>query len=481
MPVQFKCQECDSPLKAPDAARGKLIACKSCGAKVRVPGGKKKAPPKKRPPKRKSDDDFLSGSVDAEDRRFTVCQKCGEQYQGNDPICPYCGYDHESRSLTKEARRRELKKTGRLDQGEFFETAKGTSLKYLFDQVPFALRSGLYVLLPGLCAIASFFLVLYNGNTPPKVFFGFLATVFSLATVGWLFTLAQVVTRSTLEGQEKLKRVSYDFFSAAADGVSFISLQVAYLFPASLAMVGAYLYGEDMHGLGIGLMLLGPILMAPFYPLILAHLAMPVNWPAWLFTKALGLFGKVSGASMYWVLFTFVALLPATIATGVTVGVFGEDVSTVMTELTYNGKLAYEQYLASRGEGQAPPGEPLEVQYELLIAPGIITAFALFYTGFAWLYPSRIIGLMAMYFKRDLELIQEKKEREYVAKERRIDDDGNVVVSRGGGGAGMVILIRIGGTIMFYVVVAVSSYFISGGEYILVPRPVAALMGLIEE
>lgn len=423
MAVQFRCRECETPLKAPDKARGKVMTCKSCGTKNKVPAGGGAKPAKKGAPKKpRSETDFLSGPLDAEDRSVTVCQECGEQYQGDDPVCPYCGFDQEAGQLTKEAKRRELRKKGRLDPSEYFEIAKKDGLTYLFNQVPFAMKSGgLYVLLPGLLAVASAMMVIYNGRTPPKIFWGFLTFVFAMGAIGWLLTLSQIVVRATIAGQEKLKRVHYGFFQSAADGISLLALQVAYLVPISLAMVGAYLYSEDNHVLGIALCLLGPVLMMPFYPVIFAHLSMPVSSPAWIFTKTLGIFGKVAGAAFYWAGFTTLAMLPAIIGVGVMVGVFGSDITEVTENLDFNAKLAYEKYLAELGKADEPPEavEPKEVDLTLLIGPGIITTFSLFYVGFVWLYPARILGLMALYFKRPLELIEEKAEKKYVPKKRR--------------------------------------------------------------
>lgn len=479
MPIEFRCSDCKKPLRAPDKAAGKAMTCKACGTKNRIPAPRKKparAPVKK--PAGGVDEPVLSGDLAKEDARFTVCQKCGEQYLGDEPECPYCGFDQETGRYTKEAKRRELKKQGRLDKTEYFDVAKGEAASFVFRHAKLSARSGLFVLLPGIATILCGFLMIYNGKTPPKMFFGFLMCVFALGMIGWPLWLCQYVVRAKLNSEEKFDRVFYDFFQCCAEGVSFLSLQVTWLFPAMLAMVGAYLYGEDQHAVGLSLMIAGPVLMLPFYPVILSHLAMPVNWPAWLFTKGLQIWADVIAPSFYWVGFTLISMLPGLIMLGVAFGVFSQEINTFVADTDYNAKLAYEQYLADRGEAEAPAGEAREVDFEAIIAPLVITLVALYYIGFASMYPARILGWFALYYRRPLELIQEKKERKYVSRERKIDEDGNVVVTSSGP---PTVVIRLGGTVLFYVVANVITYFSTGGEYIILPRPVAVALGLFAD
>lgn len=440
MAIQFRCRDCEGPLRAPDNAAGKVMTCKECGTKNRIPA--RKAKRKKAAPRKAGGSgggDLFAGDLSKEDTRVTVCQKCEEQYQGDEPVCPYCGWDHDTESYTKLARRRELKARGRVDTSEYFEMSKGEALGFVGKHWKLGLRSGTFVLVPGLLSLVFLFLVVFNGKTPPKMFFAFLATVFALGAIGWIAWIAQYLVRAKLDGDEKLDRISYDFFQCAAEGVSYLAIHVAWLLPAMLAMVGAYFYGEDQHGLGIGLMVAGPVLMLPFLPTIYAHLAMPVNWPGWLFTKGLQLWANVIAASFYWVGFTLLAMLPAGILFGVAFGVFSEDIGNFVDDIDYNAKLGYEKYLASRGEADEPQGEYREVVWDSIIAPAVITVFGLYVLGFTAIYPARLLAWYAYYFRKPLELIQEKKEKKYVAKEREVDEDGNLVVVKKGGMEGIIV------------------------------------------
>jgi hypothetical protein len=476
MAVQFKCRGCEEVLKAPDAARGKVMTCKGCGTKNKIPEGKARAKsaakgtkgPRKPPPKPAGDVDLFAGDLSGEDTRYIVCQQCGEQFmdpgeEAEETTCPYCGFDYRSGTYTKEAKRGRIKARGKVDTTEFFDTAKGESLEFGKRHLSLAAKSGLYVMVPSLLGLWFAYLVVYNGKQPPKVFFGFLAAVFALMPIGWLMSLTYQTIEVTLAGKDVIKRPVYDMFQCAANGVTFFALQVAYLLPAMLAMIGAYLYGEDQHELGLGLICLGPVLMLPVYPVILAHLAMPVSWPAWVFTKAMQLWVNVVGASFYWVAFTLLALLPGLIGLGVAGGLFAEDVQAVMADVDYNAKLGYEKYLASRGEGEEPAGEYREPAYDLLIPPAVITLVSLYLVGLVWIYPARINGHMAYYFLKDLELIQEKAETKYVARERYVDEDG-ILRIKGAGDKGTGWIFAV---IMVGIIVLNACYYFATGNVLL--------------
>jgi hypothetical protein len=110
--------------------------------------------------------------------------------------------------------------------------------------------------------------------------------------------------------------------------------------------------------------------------------------------------------------------------------------------------------------------------------PAILLLVACAPFAFAAVFSMRTNGLLTYYFRPELALIAEEKEVKWEGKkEQELDEEGNPIESANVGAYAM----GIGGTILFYVIANVILYFATGGEYLLLPRPIAQAMNLINE
>ncbi len=127
------------------------------------------------------------------------------------------------------------------------------------------------------------------------------------------------------------------------------------------------------------------------------------------------------------------------------------------------------------GEKKKPAWER-EVDMESAMVPVILLVLACAPFGFAAVFNMRTNGLLTYYYRPELQLIAEEKQVKWERKTKEeFDDEGNPMESSDVGKYAM----GIGGTILFYVVVNVIMYFATDGEYLLLPRPLAKAMNLV--
>jgi hypothetical protein len=285
-------------------------------------------------------------------------------------------------------------------------------------------------------------------------------------------------------------------------------------------------------GIVIGL---GYLLLLPLVPIGLAHMTMPVTWPGWVSPYCARTFFKVPGPTLYWMLFSLVAMLPY-IASSTVGGLVGrKDTEDVVNTVRFNSTLysaidelkaisedknretsagdqpqpldvphlrrlsglmadpaaqrlikpewipQVQTAMASAQAGQVPslgeiPG--IKFPFQKLILPAVFLVLNCATLAAGIVFCMRMNGLYVLYFKRHLDLISMTREKKYVAKEQKLDADGQPVPeSRIKAGK---IFAGIGGTILFYAIANGVLYFASGGQYILLPRPIAKALNLLK-
>ncbi|HUG90852.1 MAG TPA: hypothetical protein VML55_08470 [Planctomycetaceae bacterium] len=544
MPVKVRCGDCEEVLTLPDRARGKTVRCPHCEAPVKVPPAKSRSSPgRARKAAAAADDsedeDFLADlDLDRlEDRRARVCPRCGADVPEDEFECPRCFVDIRTGKIT-EKRRRKLERKG-PDPSEFYQTAWSDGWRFVQKNYMLAVRTFLYLALFLVPGFALLLLAIYFHQLPLKIFFSFLTLVANLAAPGWVWYLWLEVINATAQKKSKLKRVPFDFFLNVSLGLRVIGWQVVFGLPILLipAGVGGLLIANG-NALAGGIVIgLGYLLVLPLVPLAMAHMTMPVTWPGWVSPYCVRTFFKHPGPLLYWTLFSLIALLPF-IATSTAGGFLARtDTEDVMNTVRVNAAIASAKTelagIAAAEKGQATsltdPRKPLNVPhverladivfapsaervvdpewreilrkavadaregrrpalgdkvsprefpFPKLILPGVFLVLNCAALAAGIVFCMRMNGLLVHYFKRDLDLITMTREKKYVSKEQKLDEAGQPIktseVNVGKWVAG------VGGLILFYAIANVIVYFASGGEYIILPRPVAQALNLIK-
>ena len=134
MPIRVQCEGCQTVLNVQDQAAGKVIKCRQCGERVKVPMASGTAPAKARAPRpaRKSQDpDDLFGDLDlrqAEDTKKKVCPGCTAPVEDGDIECPKCGVNIATGVLSERQRIKRERKGP--PPAEFYRSVWGNSWKF---------------------------------------------------------------------------------------------------------------------------------------------------------------------------------------------------------------------------------------------------------------------------------------------------------------------------------------------------------------
>jgi len=436
MPVKVRCPGCRKVLTAPDAARGKSLKCPECESPVKVPTGEVATSPggaststlnkPKAKPKTIEEDEGLLSRLDmsaAMDTGSSMCPKCGADIPEEAKECPKCGVDPLTGQLTKAAKRR--KSLRGVDPREFYKVFLKDAWQFTLDNFGMVLKTAGYFLLYSLIAGGCGFMVGWCTRTPPKAFWGFLATLAYLTIPGWWLYLTLEVIKLTTVKKNSTKDVKFDMFYSVAMGLTFIAWYISHaIFPPALLCL----------------------------PIALIHLAMPVTYKGWLFPLTLKIGVKhFPAVALYFI--TAIALgLPSMIASIVLQLVFGSQIQQVIAE--QNVRL-----LSPVAQG-------------VIITLGLV--LPLFY-AFHTLFMARVNGLIALYFKDTLELVTIVAEKQYKRKEVKLDKFGNPINSplqKYGPLVFALIGIVLAGNVI--------TYFATGGRHVLMPDSLARAMGILQ-
>ena len=453
MPVKVRCQSCEKVFAAPDAARGKLVKCPGCEAKVKVPAGdgakapgKSKAPTKK-PDKPQDDHDdhehaFKNLDLDkAEDENTRVCPKCGQEiYDEETYECPACGLNFET-GLTKE------KQKG-IDPKQFFRVALKSSKQFLLDHKPFAIRTGVYTLVYNLLFFFFAFMVSWCVSPPPRMFWFGLAVIAFMVPFGWVWFLNGEIIKLTMDKRDKLPRTNFDMFTCVALGIKFFVWLILMGAQLVLPVVGGFLIRQGMPIPGIALLGVTVLILFVMIPQVMVHMTMPVTTRGWLMHIQFKAWAKSIGVCLYWCGVTTVVLLPTLVPVGIAAAVSYKGLIQFSADMTHNYKANatlgadLEVFYAARNnpkKNEAPPVEPKaedpqyqsrKINWKSIIVPLVGLALSELMFGFSAVLAMRLNGLVGLYYKKHLKLTTMAKEVKWVAKNALPDDDPAVIKAK---------------------------------------------------
>ncbi|MEX0724798.1 MAG: hypothetical protein WD065_00930 [Planctomycetaceae bacterium] len=452
MPVKVRCPNCQKVIAAPDAAIGKAIRCPDCQEKIRVAApSATKAKPKPQAKPQSPEDHLLKIDLSKiEDEQVKFCVNCHAElpYIDEDDedaptgpvVCEKCGVDQETGKLSKKFER--IKKLKGVDPDLFHKNLRQSSSKYVQDNAMFGLRTSAYMLVTSNLCFFFFFMLLWCTNTPPKVFWGAWAFVAAMVTPGWTWFLTTVIVHATLEKQDVLKKVNFDFFLCGALGIKFLAWQFVFLLPFWAAAGGMWYFADMDPAICAIVVAAGVLLALPMFPIVMAHMSMPVTYPGWLPHKILPLFFRNAKACLHWAFWALLTGIPLLALWGVMGFLYFDDVEQFFSNVNRNtqiawGKMISEEMSASKLEKTDEQKELLELADRLkaqepatidetvtFVPLGIWMVSAIYY-GFFVMFNMRGIGLLTAVFKRELDLISMKKETKFVSKsekQRQRDD-----------------------------------------------------------
>lgn len=427
MPVKVRCPSCEKVLNAPDAARGKAVRCPKCKSKVKIPTGR----PKKPVAQAAAPDStaFLlnldAGSV--EDSRSQICPKCGGDVSDEDIDCPSCGVNIETGVMSEAMRHKRSAKAG--EARKFFQEMRSESWRFWKANTSLAFRTVVYLSLLSLVSFGCLYMVYWCVNAPPQTFWALCAFVFGVVCPGWILLLQIEIIRFSLDRKKKLKRINFDFFTSAALGVKML-LWMACTIGVVQIVTGTVAYfmlqsGQDIAAYAlIGLGCLPAVLV---FPIAASHMAMPVQYPAWMIHKLMMTFFRTWKGVVYWFVFVVATNIPALACFGVLGAVYSSDVKEFLDGTSYNQEVKVRRSKVERKKDEIIPdartqreldaaGTPTELQPSSLIVPGLLWLAGCTCFGLMNTFNMRSTGLYALYFRRDLDLIAREKETTYVSR-----------------------------------------------------------------
>lgn len=462
MPIKVRCGECQTVLNLPDAAAGKVAKCRSCGSRVRVPGGRRKTKAKASGggtrATEESPDDLLSGLDlrSVEDKKRRVCPGCAAPVHVDDIECPKCGVTIATGGLSE--RQKRLKERRGPPPEEFFAKVWGNSWTFLKKHWGYGVRTAAVWTLTLSMALSCLYAwvwyvdgrraelmeqaqqegieisgawmfilppkdgkIEYDNKTyrqkttiraphiaamqsPPSYFWAGMCVVFQLGFGGWAWTLATKIVELTMAGEKKIKRFHFDFFANLTMGFRFYFWPIILMVP--LLWIGGLVIGLGeplIGGIVTAVIVLTPIVL--FLPSAVVHMSQRYQYRAWLLTWMLRDFAVTIGASLYVaaMLVFLVLLIPLGAVAGV-VATWGQ----LYPWLQGQEEVALEWLganLVDFGQGN--------MQFLFYRLPLVFSsAFAVFFllctiAAFPAVFMMRVIGLFGVYFREDLAIVNE--------------------------------------------------------------------------
>lgn len=446
MPVKVKCTSCDKVLTVPDAARGKAVKCPQCETRIAVPAEEESSKPKsasaKSKPKKSSqpvDSEEALAKLDmrrAEDTEARICSKCGfdMKYQDEeDTECPECGYDSSAGGLGARARKKAMRGP---DPSDFYPGLVKEAWKFVGKNKLLAFRTVMYTLISLSIALGCAFSYFWISMWPPRVFLALCFTVSFLVIPGWMWFLDTEVIKLTLERKDKFKRLNFDFFLASAMGAAFVFWSVAVLLPllAIPAGVGYALVNySGMPGFVLPVCVaIGVIPAIWMLPVVMSHMAMPVQYRGWMVWKLLPIWARNIKPLSFWMMWFLLTNIPHFAGIGTIAAIYAPEIQANINVMEENArieriKFARIQNPNTKKKGQQAPvlealPDPRPYNLKAAIVPCVILAVMSIINGFTSLFNMRTNGQFTYYNKASLELIDRAKEYKYKAKEK-VDED----------------------------------------------------------
>lgn len=416
MPVKVRCKSCGHAVNAPDKARGKAIRCPKCKKPVKVPAGEK------------SGDDINSDSsaflkqlnVDRiEDTSVDVCPSCGAEIPEDEEECYECGFDLTQQTVSRSRDAAPKGPKGPNTAG-FYERAWGDSFGFATSHIGVAIFTTILTLVCTPIAFFSWLWVYTWPQIPLKLFFGLIGTVAFLIPIGWVANLHLLTIQKTLKKKGKLGKVRFDFALAAAQGLKMIAWFLVFGLPFIIIFggIGFILAEQGIAFAYAGAAGLVVLCVLPMVPAAMAHLAMPVQYRAWLMPTVGPIFiGTIGPSLMILVMGLVLNLIPIAGIVGAVVWK-QNDLETFQIKAENNARL-YKTILDAEWGGEET-SETLDQQekynWDAWMFPGIAVGVASLFVGFNTLVVARANGLYTFFCKSGLNLITAIPEVQYVKK-----------------------------------------------------------------
>lgn len=323
---KIRCSGCETTLNLPEKAQGKVVACPKCGKKLKVPAGEAEAvtPKARSAPKPEQSEGVVDfGSLDLDRLQNEaggggICPFCAAELDPEDPVCRKCGMNVQKGQMdAREQRRRTLKGA---DPYLFYTHAWKESWQFLLENIPLALRTGgIWALFATINATCTYMSLVFCKNWPTKAFWGGLAIISALGIAGWFISLVMgIITTSIVKEKFRADRFYFDFFKTAAAGGRVIFwplvvigplLPVVLIFYLWMLLTNPTLAVNPKFVLGLFAVTFAlPVLVLP---IALVHMTTRHPYKAWIMWELLVLFVKNAGATLYFLLISVLAFIPA--------------------------------------------------------------------------------------------------------------------------------------------------------------------------
>ncbi len=442
MPVKLKCSGCETVLNVPDAARGKVVKCKSCGKPLKVPAGTasppaKAAPTKAGPAKKakaavaSNDSGEFLNDLDLdrlEDRNVRVCPKCGAGVGPEDVDCPECGTDLTTGGLGTAQRLRHGRRGAA--PSEYYGKAVKDAGRFLVKRQGLAWKSFFVFLLAGLLVEGCLFMIFYSSHTPPRVFWAAVSLVPGLMPFGWVWHLQNSLVKRSLNPKLDKDPIKFEFFTGVSLGIKTLVWLLAFAFPLWLLIAApgfALTYANAVTGwivFGVGAAL-AALTAAIAWPVVSGHMAMPISTPGWALWKAYADVGRNLGPSLFWTTFACLTGLPLLGVLAAAGFLAAPKQLEFQDALAYNGRIEVAAEIVAGDDKEAAKDEatvaasklePKEVDSTLMIWPlAFLPVVAL--AAAPWVvFNTRSAALFVKMFKPNIDLIGQEREYVYVPK-----------------------------------------------------------------
>lgn len=417
---KIRCTGCETVLNAPEAARGKTIACPKCKAKFKVPAGEAKAKAAKKVKHAADDEDSGIEGLDLDhlqsDDAGGICPYCAAEMQEDDPVCRNCGMNVETGQMdAREAKRRAIKG---IDPALFYSHVWKDSWAFLMENKGLALRTGVYwSLFSVMNATCAYLAFSFCKNAPTKIFWGGLTLISGLGIPGWFLYLGLKVIFSTMTREAvRADRIYFDFFQCVAAGGRMLFWPLIVIGPflplAILLFAGLEMAGMDISGNALLLGgILGGLALLPalVLPLALIHMTSRHPYKAWILWDLLMVLGKNFAPTIVLHLLNFAVFLPVLLVAG-GIGFFLQAGNPFLSEPLTNVTGKVTEWLMSV---VGISGGPESVMYAIIKGPLNIVGAAIVLTpiallaGFPAVFLMRATGLLGYYFNKSLDLVQQ--------------------------------------------------------------------------
>jgi hypothetical protein len=433
MPVKVRCPGCERVLNAPDRARGKAIKCPECGTKVRVPAAQAPKKAVARPPSTS----VAIANLDLDrldDAANRICPKCGAEVSEEDVECPECHVNLESGMLSAK-KKAELSRKGpdpRHFYKEFFRDGFEFWKKHKYLALRLTLISGTLMAVFAGCV----FLSLWSVKPLVRYFWVFCAGIAVLVPPGLAFNLHTTIIDLTLRKKKKVGKYHFDKFLGAALGLKLLAWFLVIAAPLhllALAFLILWIRGIAPPGLAVAgaLELVAVVFASYLFPIMMAHMAMPVTWPGWLVHKMSKPFFRTFPALSYWCFFLFLTMLGPLLCVGAAGYLSGGSIVKLVADANENTRV----FLVKRSIEDLPKDRSLSPEQQAtqskevvgldfmpMIVPSILLVVAGSLFGLTAVFLMRANGLYAYYFLDRLDLVTMAEEIKYVPKATTLDE-----------------------------------------------------------